>query len=172
MATNNRSDPALARSRAVAKPAEPRVEGLTGLFALLVQQHGEAGALLSQIVKDPSQRPELWPKIRVALLTHERAEMRVLYPELRMHDSLRALANRHDAEASELERMVHDLDLVEMVSSTFGNLVERLGDTVRRHAAEEERDIFPKAQALLGRERAKQLEPKFVATQKSLEESA
>ncbi len=172
MATNKRSDPALAKSSAVTKPAETRIEDLTGIFAVLSQQHADAGALLTQIVKTPGQRAELWPKIRVALVTHERAEMRVLYPELRMHDSLRALANRHDAEASELERMVHDLDTVDMTSSTFGNLVERLGDAVKRHAAEEETDIFPRAQSLLGRERAKQLEPKFLATQKSLEESS
>ena len=168
----NRMDHAIAKTRGTAKSVKARVEGLTGVFATLAKQHGEAGSLLHAVVADRSKREELWPQIRVALLTHERAEMRVIYPELRMHDQLRALSNRHDAEASELERMIHDLDEVDIASDTFGNLFERLANTVSRHAFEEEHDIFPLAQRVIGRDRAKELDPKFLATQKSLEPTA
>jgi len=51
-------------------------------------------------------------------------------------------------------------------------LFERLADTVTRHAREEETDIFPQAQRVIGKDRAKELDPKFLATQKSLGESA
>jgi hemerythrin superfamily protein len=172
MATNKGRDDAVARTKGAANLPKARTEGLTGVFALLAKQHADAGALLANVVRDASKRDELWPKIRVALLIHERSEMRVLYPELRMHDSLRALANSHDAEAAELERMIHDLDEVEHASATFGKLCERLADTMVRHAHVEEHDIFPRAQELLGVERAKQLEPKLLATQNSLEASA
>jgi hemerythrin superfamily protein len=163
---------AIAKTKATAKAVKARVEGLAGVFATLAKQHGEASALLHAVVVDRSKRDELWPKIRSALLSHERAEMRVLYPELRMHDELRALANRHDAEASELERMIHDLDEVDIAGDTFGNLFERLADTVVHHATEEEQDFFPRAQRVIGKDRAKDLDPKFLATQKSLEQSA
>ena len=165
-------DHAIAKTRGTAKSVKARVEGLTGVFATLAKQHGEAGSLLHAVSADRSKRDELWPQIRAALLSHERAEMRVLYPELRMHDELRALSNRHDAEASELERMIHDLDEVDIAGDTFGNLFERLADTVVRHATEEEHNIFPLAQRVIGKDRAKELEPKFLATQKSLEQSA
>lgn len=147
-----------------------RIEGLHGIFATLAKQHAEARSLLEAVNADATKRVDLWPKIRTALLTHERAEMRVLYPELRMHDSLRALANSHDAEAAELERMIHDLDDVEIESDTWGNLMTRLADTIVRHATEEETEIFPKAQNVLGKDRALVLDPKFHATQKSLEQ--
>lgn len=169
---SNRIDEVVAKTKGAAKGVKARVEGLTGIFATLAKQHGEASALLDDIKADAKKRRELWPKVRVALLTHERAEMRVLYPELRMHDQLRALANSHDAEAAELERMIHDLDETPLSSDTWGNLFERLADTVVRHAAEEERDIFPLAQRVLGKPRAKELGPKFEQTQKSLEQSA
>jgi hemerythrin superfamily protein len=168
----NRMDHAIAKTRGTAKAVKARVEGLTGVFATLAKQHGEAGSLLHAVVADRSKREELWPQIRAALLSHERAEMRVIYPELRMHDELRALSNRHDAEASELERMIHDLDEVDIASDTFGNLFERLADTVGRHAIAEEHNIFPLAQRVIGKDRAKELDPKFLATQKSLEQSA
>jgi hemerythrin superfamily protein len=159
----------VAKTKGAAKAVRARVEGLHGIFATLAKQHAEAGSLLEAVKADASKRIDLWPNIRTALLTHERAEMRVLYPELRMHDSLRALANSHDAEAAELERMIHDLDEVEIQSDTWGNLFARLADTVARHASEEETEIFPKAQNVLGKDRALALDPKFHATQKSLE---
>ena len=165
---SNRMDEIISKTKGAAKAVKARVEGLVGIFALLAKQHTEAGSLMDAVKADKAKRAELWPKVRTALLTHERAEMRVLYPELRMHDELRALANSHDAEAAELERMIHDLDSVEMASDTWGNLFERLADTVVRHAAEEESEIFPKAQTILGKDRAKQLEPKFEQTQKAL----
>jgi len=165
-------DHLVAKTKGAVKSVKAHAEGLTGVFATLAKQHGEAGSLLHAVIEDHTKREELWPQIRDALLSHERAEMRVLYPELRMHDPLRAMANRHDAEASELERMIHDLDEVEMTSDTFGNLFERLADTVTRHARDEEQDIFPQAQRVIGKDRAKDLDPKFLATQKSLEESA
>lgn len=168
----NRTDHAIAKTKGTVKAVKAHVEGVTGIFATLAKQHGEAGSLLHAVVADRSKREELWPRIRVALLSHERAEMRVLYPELRMHDELRALSNRHDAEASELERMIHDLDEVDITGDTFGNLFERLTDTVVHHAIEEEQDFFPRAQRVIGKDRAKELDPKFLATQKSLEESA
>lgn len=68
--------------------------------------------------------------------------------------------------------MIHDLDQVVIVSDTWGNLFDRLADTVARHAQEEEQEIFPKAQLVLGKDRAKDLDAKFLATQKSLEQSA
>jgi hemerythrin superfamily protein len=108
----------------------------------------------------------------MALLTHERAEMRVIYPELRMRDQLRALANHHDAEGDALERMIHDLEEVDMSSDTWGNLFERLADTVAHHAKEEETEIFPLAQRVIGKDRAKELDAKFQNAQRSLEHSA
>ena len=168
----NRMDHVVAKTKGAVKSVKAHAEGLTGVFATLAKQHAEASSLLHAVIADHRKRAELWPQIRAALLSHERGEMRVLFPELRMHDPLRAMANRHDAEASELERMIHDLDEVDMASDTFGNLFERLADTVTRHAREEEQDSFPQAQRVIGKDRAKELEPKFLATQKSLEESA
>jgi hemerythrin superfamily protein len=168
----NRIDEVIAKTKGAAKAVKARVDGLTGVFATLAKQHTEVSSLMGNVKLDATKRDDLWPKIRTALLTHERAEMRVLYPELRMHDQLRALANSHDAEALELERMIHDLDMVEITSDTWRNLFDRLADTVARHAREEENDIFPKAQNALGKDRAQQLDSKFLATQKLLEESA
>ncbi len=168
----NRMDHASPKTNGATKAVKAHADGLTGIFATLARQHAEAASLLGDLTEGRAARAELWPKVRVALLTHERAEMRVLYPELRMHDTLRAVANSHDAEASELERMIHDLDDIDLASTTWDHLIERLASTVAHHAREEEREIFPRAQRVIGTDRAKDLEHKFIATQQSLEQSA
>jgi hypothetical protein len=165
-------DHVLAKTKGTAKATKARVEGLTGIFATLAKQHGEAASLLGTATSHADKRADVWPQLRSALLSHERAEMRVLYPELRMHDELRMLANSHDAEAAELERMIHDLDDLDPASDTWGHLIVRLADTVGHHAREEEDKIFPLAQRVIGKDRARELDPKFLATQKSIEESA
>jgi hemerythrin superfamily protein len=165
---SNRMDHAIAKTKGVMKGLKARITGLTGVFETLAKQHGEAIALLDSMRKDPSKRAELWPQIRTALLAHERAEMRVLYPELRMYDELRPLANQHDAEATELERMIHDVDATEIVSETWGKLLDRLADNVARHANEEETDIFPRAQDSIGTPRAKALDAKLGAAYDAL----
>jgi hypothetical protein len=164
----NRMDHAVAKTKGMMKGIKARIDGLVGVFETLSKQHGEAMALLVAIRKDPDKRAELWPQVRGALLAHERAEMRVLYPELRMYDELRPLANQHDAEATELERMIHDLDATEIASPTWGKLLDRLADNVHRHANEEETDTFQRAQDSLGTTRAKQLDAKLAAAYEAL----
>jgi hypothetical protein len=164
----NRMDHAVAKTKGVMKGIKARIDGLAGVFETLAKQHGEAAALLDAVHADPAKRASLWPQIRAALLAHERAEMRVLYPELRMYDELRPLANQHDAEATELERMIHDLDSIDMASETWGKLLDRLAENVKRHANEEETDTFPRAQNSIGVARAKQLDAKFAAAHDAL----
>lgn len=165
---SNRMDHAVAKTKGVMKGIKARIDGLSGVFETLAKQHGEALSLLDAVRKDATKRAELWPQIRTALLAHERSEMRVLFPELRMYDELRPLANQHDAEATELERMIHDLDAIEIASATWGNLLDRLADNIKRHANEEETDTFPRAQDAIGVARAKQLDAKLAAAHEAL----
>ena len=165
---SNRMDHVIARTKGVMKGVKARIGGLSGVFETLEKQHGEALALLEVMRKDPNKRASLWPQIRTLLLAHERAEMRVLYPELRMYDELRPLANQHDAEATELERMIHDVDMTDLASDAWGKLLDRLADNVARHANEEETAIFPRAQDSIGVTRARALDTKLVAAYDAL----
>jgi iron-sulfur cluster repair protein YtfE (RIC family) len=162
-----RTERAIAKTHGAVKGLRARLGGLTGVFETLAKQHGEVISLIDQLRKTPGRRAALWPELRNALLAHERAEMRVIFPELRMYDQLRPLANQHDAEATELERMIHDLD-AELEADAWGNLLDRLADQVQRHVHEEETATFPRAQAALGITRARQLADKVIAAYEAL----
>jgi hemerythrin superfamily protein len=151
-------DAALAHGAGKLKAVKPRLDGLTGVFKTLAEQHGEVASLLERVRGNPEKRTELWPVIRRLLLAHERGEVRELYPVLRMHDATAGFADHHDTEARELEQMIGRLDGVPAMSDAWGAQFDRLADTVIRHADEEETQIFPTAQDVLGEARAQELD--------------
>jgi len=143
------------------------MHGLTGVFRTLAEQHGEVSALMRRVVGHADKRMDLWPKIRQELLSHERGELDEVYPALRQFAETRGLADRHQQEAGELSSLIEQINRATPASDEWSRFFEQLVTMVEQHAEEEERDIFPKAQKVLGPDRAKQLEPRFLAAKKS-----
>jgi hemerythrin superfamily protein len=154
----------------VVKGVKATLEGMTGVFKTLMEQHGEASTMLKRAERDEGKRNELWPKIRRELLSHERGEMRVVYPELRLHDETRGFAEQHDREAGELEAAIGALDKTAV--GEWDRPLEELIELVDAHVALEENTIFPKAIEVLGKDRARELDDEFLAAKKSAMESA
>lgn len=141
---------------------EPGSDGaLTGIFITLCEEHAQMAALLNRALSSVDERSELWPTIRAELLSHERGEVRELYPVLRAKAQTRALADLHDDEAKDLEGMILDLDLLPVQSDEWTTLFEQLSDAVLEHAEEEETMIFPKAQAALGEPVTLEIDTRF-----------
>jgi len=162
----NRLDSMLSKGAGMVKGVKARLEGLTGVFKTLAEQHGEVTAMLKRLQSKPEKKAELWPEIRRELLSHERGEVREVYPVLRQHVQTRALAEHHDQEAAEMERLIERLDTA--TADDWRSLFDQLTDAVIHHANEEENNIFPKAQEAIGDKAAKELEPRFLAAQKQV----
>jgi hemerythrin superfamily protein len=165
-----RTDETISRGMGAAKAIIARLKGLVGVFRTLAQQHGEVSGLVLRIGKHPDKRAELWPKIRIELLSHEKAEMREVYPELRKHDELRAMVDKHDREAAELETAIQRVDRLAFDSDEWKAHFDRLVDLVKQHVEEEEGSIFPAAQKVIGEQRARELEPPFLAGKRAATE--
>src|SRR5688572_5783073 len=105
-----------------------RVKGLTGVFSKLVEQHREAAALLKRasMSQDPEKRHDLWRRIRVELLSHERAELREVYPAFQRHPELENIAQQHERLADELEASVRELDATDVSSDAWNPKLQRL----------------------------------------------
>jgi Hemerythrin HHE cation binding domain len=164
----NRMDSMISKGAGVVKGVEARLHGLVGVFKTLSEQHGEAGALLQRVKRDPDKRSELWPKIRQALISHEQAELAEVYPVMREFPELRSLADRHEAEAGQLSVQIARLHATSMSTDTWTQLFDQLCALVEQHVNEEQNQIFPKAQAVIGAARAEQIGPLFLATQKQV----
>jgi hemerythrin superfamily protein len=167
----NRMDSMVSKGMGTVKGMKARLGGLVGIFRTLAEQHGEVSALIERVRGDAAKRTELWPKIRVELISHERGEVRELYPALRNHPETQELANHHDEEARQLEQLIERLDATPIASEAWGALFGDLADVVLHHASEEETDIFPTAQKVLGKDRAKQMERAFLQAKAQVAES-
>ena len=158
----------ISKGRGAVKVVEARLRGLVGVFKTLSEQHGEVGSLLKRVKNDPSKRVALWPKIRQELVSHEKAELREVYPVLSEHPETRALALQHDVEASELSMLIDRIHACEILSEEWGMLFDQLVELVEQHVREEENDIFPKAQEVMGAARAREIEPRFLSAKKQV----
>jgi len=147
------------------KAAEATLKGLKGVFKVLAEQHGEVTALLlrAKASSQVEKKRDLWVTIRQELLSHERAELEVVYPVLRRYEATQPIAQTHEVEAAELSSMINRLEAGQIGSSDWNDVFDRLVTTVKSHASEEEREFFPKAQHVIGEDVAKGLEPKFLA---------
>ncbi len=152
--------------------AGPAIEaGLVGGFKTLVSQHRDVSVLLDRVKADPDKRFDLWPQIRRELLSHERGEVRELYPSLRARPDTRALAEQHDREANELELAIEKLDHTAIGSAAWVELFEDLALDVAEHAKHEETTIFPRAQAAIGEAAAHDLDARFLRAKRAAEAS-
>jgi Hemerythrin HHE cation binding domain len=167
----NPMDQVISKSASLAHGLKARMDGLVGVFETLVEQHGEAGALLKRAKAHESKRPELWPTIRAALKSHEQGELREVYPVLREYPELQAFADRHETEASQLSQTIAQMDALDPKSPQFATLLDKLIGLVEAHVADEEKQIFPKSQDVIGDARAKELGPKFLATAKQVKQT-
>jgi hypothetical protein len=138
------------------------------VFQTLAKQHGEAAALIDRVKNDAGKREALWPKIKVALVSHEKGELAAVYPALDRFAELKEFVAQHGREAKELEDMINRLDSMSIETDAWMSLFETLGDTVLAHATEEENEIFPVAMNAIGVDRAKDLDDKFQAAQKTV----
>ena len=153
------------------KEVKARLSGLVGVFATLAEQHGEVAALLESAKHSDEKFAELWPMIRRELISHEQGELRELYPVLRAHGATRELADHHDAEAAQMEQLIGVIDNLGIGSPARRDQYEQLVDMVLHHAREEETDIFPKAQDAIGKDKAKELEERFLAVKQQIAEA-
>lgn len=159
----NAVEKVVAKGMGKAKEINARLEGLTGVFAHLAEEHGEASALLTRLRSsdEAEKRDDLWAAIRLELLSHERAEMTTVYPVFRQHSRLASLAEQHDREAGELETAINALDGTDFTSDGWEEKVEQLIALLKHHVEDEEHNYFQVAQKILDERTIHELKDSF-----------
>lgn len=152
------------------KEVRARLSGLVGVFAYLAEQHGEVLALMQRARMSAAKFTELWPTIRVQLIAHEKAEAREIFSILRARDHTRTFADHHETQVAELEHLIGRVDELSVGTPEHTAMFDRLRESFAQHAHEEEHDIFPRAQKVIGRDQAEALEPAFRRAKKTIAE--
>lgn len=157
---------AAAKVMGAAKQVKGTIEGLSGIFRALMQEHGEASALLLRLKasSDPELRLRLFPLIRKELLSHEKGEIAVLYPALEQYEETAWIAAHHNREAQSIEAKIQRLRELDVNSSDWAPALDELIELVQHHVREEEDDFFPKGELAMGNAKAEDLELRYMAT--------
>lgn len=164
----NRSDEmkkeeARAGIKGAAKQAKTALKGQTGIFDTLAKEHGLVSSLMNQVREgDVETRRQLFPKIRAELISHAHAEEEEFYSVLLGYEETREIALHSMDEHEEIERLVDEIDSVEVESEAWMRAFEQMRERVEQHVQEEENELFPLARDALERAELAELDDRFM----------
>lgn len=164
----NPIDTIAAKAKGMKHGMEAGRDGLVGVFRTLAKEHAEAKELFERIRDDRDKRDALWPKLRDALVPHEKGELRAVYPRLAAYPELQQVCAEHQRQADALEKQILALDAMSPESAEWGAKLDALATDVVAHATEEETEFFPLAQRSIGDALAKELDDDFAAAKKAV----
>ena len=143
---------------------------------LLKNDHEKVRGLLSELAETTNRaskgRAELLKKIALELKVHTTIEEEIFYP------AFREAGEKHDDEkmffeAMEEHRAAGDLVLPDLLKTSvttdqFGGRAKVLKELVEHHADEEEKEMFPRARTLLGKDALAELGEHLAARKQEL----
>ena len=145
-------------------------------ITLLKDDHKKVKALLAELAETTNRgektRTELLAKIAKELKAHTTIEEEIFYPAFKQ-----AGEKSDDAkmffEAMEEHRAAGDLVLPDLLktnvtSDQFGGRAKVLKELVEHHADEEEKEMFPRAKTLLGKDALAELGERMAARKQEL----
>jgi hemerythrin superfamily protein len=145
-------------------------------LSLLKDDHKEVRALLGELAETTNRaektRTELLAKIAKELEVHTQIEEEIFYPAFKKAGK-NSDDNKMFFEAMEEHRAAGDLVLPDLLktgvtSDQFGGRAKVLKELVEHHADEEEKEMFPRARALLGKDALAELGERLAARKQEL----
>lgn len=146
-------------------------------IALLKSDHREVDELVQQYESARSDRKEaLARRICQALTVHAQIEEELVYPAAReaLESDDTDLIDEADVEHASIKQLVQDVEDSEPSDDHFDAKVKVIGEYVKHHVQEEERELFPKLResGLDLEELGKQLAERKAALTQELRRSA
>ena len=123
---------------------------------LLKQDHKEVSGLMKQIeTADKGDRSsmDLFMRLKQALTLHTQIEEQLFYPPLKMHEETRDMISESLEEHQEVDEILAEMQTLNPGNADFMDKLVELRDAVEHHVDEEESELFPKAQKVLGQSR-------------------
>lgn len=135
---------------------------------VLKDDHATVERLFSTIMatssRDKSRREQLFHALKEAVIKHAHAEEKIFYPPLRdkqpSHDMIEHGLDEHHS----VEKLLQKMDNIPADSDDWLDTLENIHMKIKDHVEEEEGEIFPKAQQLLGNSELDQMTDRFLRT--------
>lgn len=122
---------------------------------LLAEDHREVESLIAEL--EGGGERETFTKLKNALTLHSQIEEDIYYPALEDFEETEELIDEAYQEHSDVEQLLEDMSAVEPDSEEFQDLLFQLKESINHHVEEEEGQIFPLSERLLGEESLEQM---------------
>lgn len=115
---------------------------------LLTEDHREVDGLIAQL--EGGADKETFTKLKNALMLHTQIEEEIYYPALEDFEQSEELIDEAYQEHSDVEQLLDDMSATEPNSEEFQDLLFQLKESINHHVEEEEGQVFPLSETLLG----------------------
>jgi hemerythrin superfamily protein len=145
---------------------------------LLKRDHRTVASLFESFEKAKemdreTSKSELFASIRKELDAHTRVEEEVFYPafgEAAEKDDDKELVLEAGEEHKQVKTLLAELEGLDADDKTFDAKMKVLKDNIEHHVEEEEKEMFPDAQKLLGSERLEELGERMAALKEQIQQ--
>jgi hypothetical protein len=164
---------ASAKVKGAASKVGAALSGKIGVLSTLEGEHTEVASLMDDVLQartNPSKQRELYAEIRQDLLIHAQGEEQGFYTECRVHESTRNLADKAIEDHMQMKRLISAVDELTVGSPEWMRKFEELKVAVERHVDFEENQLFPIAKDALGADALRDLDSRYKAHRKRIEE--
>lgn len=163
---------ATAKVKGTASKLGAALSGKVGVLSTLEGEHTEVSSLMKDVLdaKNPDEQRELYHEIQQNLMIHTQGEEQGLYTECRAHDATRNLADKAIQDHMQIKQLLAALDGLTVGSPEWTRKFDELKSAVERHVDFEENQLFPAAKDTLGSDALRDLEGRYKAHRKRIEE--
>ena len=130
------------------------------IIEMLKQDHQEASAMMDRIESAGEGDPSVmttFNQLKQALTLHTQIEEQIFYPALRNNDETQDQIEESFEEHQEVKDMLSQMSGMQSGNDEFLSLMSDLRDAVEHHVEEEENELFPQAQQILGDSRLQEM---------------
>jgi hemerythrin superfamily protein len=163
---------ASAKVKGAASKVGAALSGKIGVLSTLEGEHAQVASLMNDVIEttNPSKQRELYHEIRQELLMHSQGEEQGLYTEARAHESTRNFADQAVRDHMQVKQLIASLDSLTVGSPEWMRNFEELKAAVDRHVEFEENQFFPAVKDVLGADALRDLDGRYKALRKRIEE--
>lgn len=117
---------------------------------MLKEDHREVESLIAQL--EGAADRETFGKLKKAITMHTQIEEGILYPALEDFDETGEQIEESYQEHDDVDQLLEDMSSTDLQGEEFQDLLSELKESIEHHVQEEENQLFPNAENLLGTE--------------------
>lgn len=125
------------------------------ITTLLKEDHREVENLISQL--EGGADKDTFLKLKSSLELHTQIEENIYYPALEGIDETDELVSDAYQEHDEVDELLAEMSGTDINSDEFQVLLQQLKESINHHVQEEENELFPQSEEILGAETLEQM---------------